>query len=90
MTQLAPYYFDNELVSANVQKTARGGDEDQFIFEVNVNDDDVKAVVSDRLADYEDRVDRWHVDTEKQTEVAEVVEGVEPPQNGGESKSTTN
>jgi len=90
MTQLAPYYFDNELVSANVQKTARGGDEDQFIFEVNVNDDEVKAVVSDRLADYEDAVDRWHVDTEKETEVAEVVEGVEPPPNGGESKSTTN
>jgi hypothetical protein len=90
MTQLAPYYFDNELVSANVQKTTRGGDEDQFIFEVNVNDDDLKAVVSDRLADYEDAVDRWHVDTEKETEVAEVVEGVEPPTNGGESKSTTN
>jgi len=90
MTQLAPYYFDNELVSANVQKTARGGDEDQFIFEVNVNDDDLKAFVSDRLADYEDAVDRWHVDTEKETEIAEVVEGVEPPPNGGESKSTTN
>ncbi|AZH23973.1 DUF5828 family protein [Haloplanus aerogenes] len=90
MTQLAPYYFDNELVSANVQKTARGGDEDQFIFEVNVNDDDLKTAVSDRLADYEDAVDRWHVDTEKETEVAEVVEGVEPPPNGGDSKSTTN
>jgi hypothetical protein len=90
MTQLAPYYFDNELVSANVQKTARGGDEDQFIFEVNVNDDDLKTAVSDRLADYESAVDRWHIDTEKQTEVAEVVEGVEPPPNGGDSKSTTN
>jgi hypothetical protein len=90
MTQLAPYYFDNELVSANVQKTARGGDEDQFIFEVNVNDDGLKTAVSDRLADYESAVDRWHIDTEKQTEVAEVVEGVEPPPNGGDSKSTTN
>jgi len=92
MTQLAPYYFDNELVSANVQKTARGGDEDQFIFEVNVNDDDLKSTVSGRLADYEDAVDRWHVDTEKETEVAEAVEGVEPPQSdgNGESKSTTN
>ncbi|MFD1633220.1 DUF5828 family protein [Haloplanus ruber] len=90
MTQLAPYYFDNELVSANVQKTARGGDEDQFVFEVNVNDDDLKTAVSERLATYEDSVDRWHVDTEKETEVAEVVEGVEPPENGGESKSTTN
>jgi hypothetical protein len=46
--------------------------------------------VSERLTDYEDAVDRWHVDTEKETTVAEVVEGVEPPQNGGESKSTTN
>ena len=90
MTQLAPYYFDNELVSANVQKTARGGDEDQFIFEVNINDDELKAAVSDRLASYEDSVDRWHVDTEKETTVAEVVEGVEPPPNGGDSKSTTN
>jgi len=90
MTQLAPYYFDNELVSANVQKTARGGDEDQFVFEVNVNDDDLKTAVSERLATYEDSVDRWHVDTEKETEIAEVVEGVEPPENGGESKSTTN
>jgi hypothetical protein len=90
MTQLAPYYFDNELVSANVQKTARGGDEDQFIFEVNVNDDEYKRAVSDRLATYEDSIDRWHVDTEKETEVVEAVEGVEPPENGGESKSTTN
>ncbi|WP_251341896.1 DUF5828 family protein [Haloplanus halophilus] len=91
MTQLAPYYFDNELVSANVQKTARGGDEDEFIFEVNVNDDELKAAVSERLATYEDSVDRWHVDTEKETEIAEAVEGVEPPvDGGGESKSTTN
>ena len=90
MTQLAPYYFDNELVSANVQKTARGGDEDQFIFEVNINDDELKQAVSERLASYEDSVDRWHIDTEKETAVAEVVEGVEPPANGGESKSTTN
>ncbi|GAB6860984.1 DUF5828 family protein [Haloplanus litoreus] len=90
MTQLAPYYFDNELVSANIQKTARGGDADQFIFEVNVNDDELKDAVSDRLSTYEDSIDRWHVDTEKETEIAEVVEGVEPPANGGESKSTTN
>jgi hypothetical protein len=89
MTQLAPYYFDNELVSANVQKTARGGDEDTFIFEVNVNDDDLKSEVSDRLSEYEDTVDRWHVDTEKETEVAEAAEGVEAPRKEGESKSTT-
>ena len=91
MTQLAPYYFDNELISANVQRAARGaGEEDRFIFEVNVNDDDLKAVVSERLAEYEDEVDRWHIDTEKDTTTAEAAEGVEAPQNEPESKSTTN
>jgi hypothetical protein len=89
MTQLAPYYFDNELVSANVQKTARG-DGDAFVFEVNINDDDLKEAVSERLAAYESEVDRWHVDTETDTEVAEAVEGVEPPETERRQEPTTN
>jgi hypothetical protein len=90
MTQLAPYYFDNELVSANIQKTTRGGGEPTFIFEVNVNDDDLKAEVSDRLGEFESEVDRWHVDTEKDTTVAEAAEGVEPPENEPKSKWSSN
>jgi hypothetical protein len=91
MTQLAPYYFDNELISANVQRAAHGaGEEDQFIFEVNVNDDSLKAAVSERLTEYEDEIDRWHIDTEKDTATAEAVEGVEAPENDTQSKSTTN
>ncbi|MFC6725643.1 DUF5828 family protein [Halobium palmae] len=90
MTQLAPYYFDNELVSANIQKTARGDGDQTFIFEVNVNDDGLKEEVSRRLGEYEDAVDRWHVDTEKETGTAEAVEGVEPPDSPGESGPTTN
>ncbi|PSP79019.1 hypothetical protein BRC81_05980 [Halobacteriales archaeon QS_1_68_20] len=92
MTQLAPYYFDNELVSANLQKTARGDDDERFVFEVNVNDDDLKGFVSERLGEYEDAVTRWHVDTEKQTETVEAAEGVEAPREEIEdkSKSTTN
>jgi hypothetical protein len=91
MTQLAPYYFDNELISANVQRSSRGG-ETEFVFEVNVNDDDLKDEVSKRLAQYDDEVDRWHVDTEKQVETAEAAEGVEfsSPDNEGSSKSTRN
>jgi hypothetical protein len=90
MTQLAPYYFDNELVSANIQRTP--GADDQFVFEVNVDDDDLKAFVSGRLAEYDERVSRWRVDTEKDTETAAAAEGVEPPEEVGEgkSKSTTN
>ena len=79
MTQVAPYYFDNELVSANLQRTAgaREGEYAGYVFEVNVNDDDLKAEVSARLAEYDDEVDRWHVDTEKRTEALEAAEGVE-------------
>ena len=89
MTQLAPYYFDNELVSANIQKTGRNGGDPEFVFEVNVNDDDLKAAVSERLAEY-DGIDRWHLDTEKETSTAEAAEGVEAPESEPQSRSTTN
>jgi len=49
-----------------------------FVFEVNVNDDELKGKVSSRLVEYEDEFDRWHVDIEKDTEVA-AAKGVEPP-----------
>ena len=77
MTQIAPYYFDNELVSANLART--GEEEAPFALEVNVNDDGVKTEVSDRLASFSEEIDRWHVDSEKRTENAEAAEGVEPP-----------
>lgn len=86
MTQLAPYYFDNELVSANLQRTTRG-EVPEFVFEVNVNDDEIKVEVSKRLAEYEDSIDRWHVETEKDVEIAETVEGAEPTE--AELEATT-
>ncbi|WP_254545512.1 DUF5828 family protein [Halomarina pelagica] len=92
MTQIAPYYFDNDLVSANLQRVGRG-DERTYAFEVNVNDDDLKEQVSDRLADYEESVDRWHVDTEKETEALETVEGgdgVDLPESPDDARPTAN
>lgn len=77
MTQLAPYYFDNELVSANLQRTTRG-EVPEFVFEVNINDDRMKEEVSERLAEYEEAIDRWHVGSEKEVSTAEAAEGVEP------------
>ena len=35
MTQLAPYYFDNQLISANIQQSGNGNE--AFVFEVNIN-----------------------------------------------------
>lgn len=78
MTQIAPYYFDNELVSANIQRLQRtGAPGERFSFEVNVNDDALKEEVSEKLAEYEDMIDRWHVDTEKAVDTVEAAEGVE-------------
>jgi vacuolar-type H+-ATPase subunit I/STV1 len=88
MTQVAPYYFDNELVSANIQEVGRAEDGETFVFEVNVNDDELKAEVSEVLDEYESEIDRWHVETEKRTEDVAAAEGVEPPAEEGGPDST--
>ena len=88
MTQVAPYYFDNELISANVTEVSRGENGETFEFEVNVNDDDLKSKVSEILAEYESEIDRWHVETEKRTEDVAAAEGVEPPEEEGGPEST--
>jgi len=90
MTRLAPYYFDNDLISANVQRVGRDDGDPEFVFEVNVNDDDLKEQVSEKLADYESEIDRWHVDTEKRTDTVEAAEGVEPPAEPEGSTPNTN
>jgi hypothetical protein len=76
MTRIAPYYFDNELISANLRRLG-GEDASEYVFEVNINDDDLKIRVSNRLADYASDVERWHVFAPKETEAAEAAEGVE-------------
>jgi hypothetical protein len=91
MTQVAPYYFDNNLVSANIQRTgnAREGEYAGYVFEIGINDDDLKERVSERLAEYDEGVDRWHVDTEKRTEALEAVEGGEVPDRDPNADFTT-
>jgi len=92
MTQVAPYYFDNDLISANLQRVRS---QEEFVFEVNINDDDLKDVVGEYLYSFEEDIDRWHVDTEKAVENAEAAEGVEVPDgkdepNDADPSSTTN
>lgn len=94
MTQIAPYYFDNELVSANVQRIGSTV-EPEYVFEVNVNDDGLKDEVRESLTAFEEDVDRWHVDTPKRVDDAAAAEGVElstREREGGEQRenSTTN
>jgi hypothetical protein len=49
MIRFTPYYFDNELVSANIRETTRLENGTEFVFEVDVNDDQLKQEVSQRL-----------------------------------------
>jgi hypothetical protein len=88
MTKIAPYYFDNELISANLQRVS--DDDPRYVFEVNVNDDDLKIKVSNKLADYERSIDRWHVDTQKETDGVEAAEGVEAVESGDPTDAKTN
>jgi hypothetical protein len=76
MTKIAPYYFDNELVSANIQRVDRG-ERPEYILEININDDDLKIRVSNKLADFDEDVDRWHVAAPKDTDAVEAAEGIE-------------
>lgn len=72
MTQISPYYFDNELVSANLRR-----DDGAFVFEVNINDDDLKAAVSELLDEYDEVIDRWHLDVDVDTTSIEATEDIE-------------
>lgn len=83
MTRIAPYYFDSELVSANLSRNGRFGDGEAFALEVNVNDDDVKEEVRAILKEYEDEVDRWHIETDPTTANSVAAEGVEPRPSAG-------
>ena len=79
MTQVAPYYFDNDLISANIQRIRS---QEEFVLEVNVNDERLKEEVAEYLHSFED-IERWHVDTEKDVETAQAAEGVEVPEGTG-------
>lgn len=76
MSRTSPFYFDNKLVSANIRRSNRANGP-VYTFEVNVNDDDLKAVVSDRLETFENEVDRWQLDIKKDTGTVEATEGID-------------
>jgi hypothetical protein len=79
MTRVSPFYFDNTLLSANIDRSDRRGPSQRYHFEVDIANDRLKHAVADRLDTYEDRYPRWHGHVRKDTTVAEDVEGVEPP-----------
>lgn len=54
MTHLSPLYFDNQLISANIQRKKsmiERKKKDAFVFEVNINDDTLKEDVVKKLED---------------------------------------
>lgn len=86
MTQVAPYYFDNDVVSANLSRVRS---QEEFVLEVNITDDEQKDAVAEELIDYEE-IERWHVDTDRETSSVEAAEGIEAPEPDDENRPTTN
>lgn len=78
MTQVSPYYFDNELVGANLSRV-RDNERQRYAFEVNVTDGDLSDQVSEQLTSYDDEIDHWRVETKTNTDPLETVEGVDNP-----------
>ena len=78
MTRVSPYYFDNDLISANLRRSGTGlvSDDDEFVLEVDISDDDLKSDVADRLDEYE-TLDRWHGETRITTDTVKAAEGAE-------------
>lgn len=90
MTKMSPYYFDNEIISANATRTTELGSKNpEFVLEININNDQLRNDLIAVLDDFED-VNRWHMETEKNTETAEQVEGQDAPkEQGGIAHSVT-
>lgn len=69
MTSISPYYFDNQLLSANL-KPKNGG---EFRLEVNINPDELRNKFKEQL-DFEER---WHSDKEEFSDIEANKEQVE-------------
>lgn len=79
MTKMSPYYFDNQLLSANAKRKSQLGSKHQeFVLEVNINDDQLRKEVANVLDGFED-VDRWRIDAPTNTDSAEQAEGQDVP-----------
>jgi hypothetical protein len=73
MTAVSPYYFDNNLISANMNRIGKNPQE--YELEINVNDDNIKSDVSNKLENYGEEYDRWHVSVNKNMDAINHVEG---------------
>lgn len=72
MTRISPYYFDNELVNANLAENRDGS----YTLEVNISDDKLSNRVKNEVDEIEDeRPAVWRVETDLNEAPAKNVEG---------------
>lgn len=48
MTTISPYYFDNNLISANIQQNK----EKKYTFEIDISDEEIKENISQKIDNY--------------------------------------
>lgn len=61
MTKVSPYYFDNGLINANINRIGKS----KFSIEININDEDMREEVKDIVLS----TGRWHSD---ESEVSDI------------------
>jgi len=92
MVKMSPTFFDNQLLSASFNKSG-----DQFVFEVNINDDSLVDDFQKTTESLDETFSRWHIQIEEQVEInnsteesdIDIVEGEEQETTTEENQFTT-
>jgi hypothetical protein len=82
MVQVSPTYFDNQLISASFQKSG-----DEFVFEVNINDDSLIEEFQKTTESLDETFSRWHIQMEETIDVEDAAD--ESDLEGDEQETTT-
>lgn len=77
MTLISPYYFDNELINANL--TDKRGE--KYGLEINIADDSIRDDVRDEMDTIDEEAPQWRIETDVNTKPAEEAEGIQKPTN---------
>lgn len=73
MTQISPYYFDNQLINANFTEHSKK----KYTLEISIADDEIRDCVREEMAVIEEEAPNWRVESRINTEPAVESEGID-------------
>lgn len=73
MTQISPYYFDNQLINANFTEHSK----EKYTLEISIADDEIRSCVREEMEVIEEEAPKWRVESRINTEPAVESEGID-------------